>query len=99
MYKPCITETGMTTHPDVNVFLGRGLVELEAEGVRELLAPLEADNPLVLHVALVSHQDHLRVVPRIRLDLGAPEFRYSFIYVVYWPLGSLYKISQMFRGT
>ena len=63
----------MATHPDVNVFLGRGLVELESEGVRELLAPLEADDPLVLHVALVPHQDHLRVVPRIRLYLGAPE--------------------------
>ena len=76
----CITETGMGTHPDVDVFLGRGLVELESEGVRELLAPLEADDPLVLHVALVSHQDHLRVVPRVRLDLGAPEFEYALIH-------------------
>ena len=61
------------SYPNIDIFLGGGLEELEAEAVGELLAPLVADDPLVLHVALVAHQDHLRVVPAVRLDLGAPE--------------------------
>ena len=61
------------SYPNIDIFLGGGLEELEAEAVGELLAPLVADDPLVLHVALVAHQDHLRVVPAVRLDLGAPD--------------------------
>lgn len=37
-----------------------------------MLAALERDNPFVLHITLVAHQDDLCVVPRVGLDLGAP---------------------------
>lgn len=57
---------------DINVLLGRGLVELETQLVCELFTSLVGDDSLVLHVALVPHQDHLGVVPRVRLDLRAP---------------------------
>ena len=60
---------------DVDVLLGGGLEELESELVGQLFAALVADDALVLHVALVTHQDHLRVIPRVRLDLGAPAGR------------------------
>ena len=70
------------TYSDIDVFLGRRLVELEAERVGQLLSPLEGDDALVLHVALVAHQDDLRVVPGVRLDLGAPKVKKSFLLVV-----------------
>ena len=75
------------SYPNIDIFLGGGLEELEAEAVGELLAPLVADDPLVLHVALVAHQDHLRVVPAVRLDLGAPDekvvrFKRSYDFIV-----------------
>ena len=74
------------SYPNIDIFLGGGLEELKAEAVGELLAPLVADDPLVLHVALVAHQDHLRVVPAVRLDLGAPEklvrFKRSYDFIV-----------------
>ena len=63
----------LISYPNIDIFLGGCLEELEAEAVGELLAPLVADDPLVLHVTLVPHQDHLRVVPAVRLDLGAPD--------------------------
>ena len=42
------------------------------EVLGELLAPLEADDPLVLHVALVAHENDLGVVPRVGFDLRQP---------------------------
>ena len=60
------------TYPNIDIFLGGRLEELEPEAVGELLTPLVADDPFVLHVALVPHQDNLGVVPTVRLDLGAP---------------------------
>ena len=62
----------INTYPDIDIFLGGRLEELEPEAVGQLFAPLVADDPLVLHVALVPHQDHLGVVPAVGLDLGAP---------------------------
>ena len=60
------------TYPNIDIFLGGGLEELEPEAVGELLASLVADHPLILHVALVPHQNNLGVVPAVGLDLGAP---------------------------
>ena len=36
------------SHPDVDVLLGGGFEELEAERVRQLLSALEGNDPLVL---------------------------------------------------
>ena len=60
------------TYPNIDIFLGGRLEELEPEAVGELLASLVADHPLVLHVALVPHQNNLGVVPAVGLDLGTP---------------------------
>ncbi len=48
-----MSSSGDLTYPNVDVFLGRGFEELEAERVCELFAPLEGDHSLVLHVAFV----------------------------------------------
>ena len=47
------------SYPDVDVLLGAGLEELEAEAVCQMLAALVGNHALVLHVALVPDQDHL----------------------------------------
>lgn len=57
---------------DVDVFLGRSLKELEAQLIGQLLASLIRDDTLILHIALVAHQDNLSVIPRIGLDLSTP---------------------------
>lgn len=41
----------------------------------EELALLSRNNPLFLHVTLVPHQDDLRVVPGVGLDLSSPKER------------------------
>lgn len=53
------------------VFGGR-LEELDVQLVGQRFAPLVRYHALVFHVALVAHQNHLCVVPRIRLDLRHP---------------------------
>lgn len=40
--------------------------------ISQLLASLCWDYPLILHVAFVSYQDHLSVIPRVRLNLSTP---------------------------
>lgn len=57
---------------DVDILFGRRLEELDAQLVRQLLAPLGGDHPFVLHVALVADQDHLGIVARVRFDLRYP---------------------------
>lgn len=56
----------------MDVFLSRSLEELDTKLFGQLLAPLEGYHPLILHVTLVAHQDDLRVVPRVGLDLSNP---------------------------
>ena len=60
------------THPNVDIFLGGSLKELEAYAVCQLLAAIVGNHPLVLHVALVANQHNLGVVPAVGLDLCAP---------------------------
>ena len=62
----------LTTYLDVDVLLGWSFEKLQAELVSQLLTPLVGDDALVFHVAFVSDQDDLSVIPRISLDLGAP---------------------------
>lgn len=53
------------------VFGGR-LEELDVQLVGERFASFVRYHSFVVHVALVAHQYHLSVVPRIRLDLRYP---------------------------
>lgn len=39
------------------------------ELIRQLPAPFRGHHSLIFHVALVADQEHLSVVPRVRLDL------------------------------
>lgn len=53
------------------VFGGR-LEEFNVQLVGQRLAPLVRYDAFVFHVALVAHQYHLSVIPRVRLDLRDP---------------------------
>lgn len=57
---------------DVDVVLGAGLEELKAELLRQPLAFLCSYKPVILKVTFVSNQNHLSVVPGVRLDLCCP---------------------------
>lgn len=43
----------------------------------QLSAPLCSHHSLILHVTLVTHQEHLSIVPRVRFDLGWPVGRHG----------------------
>lgn len=60
------------TYLDIDVLLGGCLEELNSQLVGQLATALEANHSLVLHVALVAHQDHLGIVPGVSLDLCDP---------------------------
>jgi hypothetical protein len=60
------------SHFDVDVLFGAGLEKLDAQLLGKLFAPFETYHSFVFHVAFVAHEDHLGVVPRVRLDLGHP---------------------------
>lgn len=57
---------------DVDILLSAGLIELDAELLSELPAAVLAYHTLFLHVTFITHEDNLRVVPRVRLYLGYP---------------------------
>ena len=58
---------------NVYILLGGRFEEFHAKLVGQLLATLERDHSLVLHVALVADQDDLCVVPGIGFNLGNPD--------------------------
>lgn len=47
------------------------------EVLRQLPASVSAHHSLVIHVTLVSYQQHLGVVPRVRFDLSRPASQHS----------------------
>lgn len=60
------------TDLDVVVVFGGRFEKFNVQLVGQRFAPLVRYHAFVFHVALVAHQYHLRVVPRVRLDLRHP---------------------------
>lgn len=60
------------TDLDVVVVFGGRFEEFNVQLVGQRFATLVRYDAFVFHVALVAHQYHLRVVPRVRLDLRDP---------------------------
>lgn len=65
----------MVPYSDVDIFFGRSLEELKTQRIGQLFSTFVRNDAFVLHVAFVANEDHLRVVPRIRFDLGAPAWK------------------------
>lgn len=60
------------TDLDIVVIFGGRLEEFDVQLVGQRFAPLVRYHTFVFHVALVAHQYHLCVVPRVSLDLCYP---------------------------
>jgi len=62
-------------HLDVDILFGRSFEEFESELIGELFASFVGDDALVFHVAFVTYENDLSVVPRVRFNLRTPASR------------------------